>query len=69
MFQGISPAPDILLDHRKGVPSTTNFVLIPLQGSNRPWGRDSSRQQGENVLEGREVVDTGVEEPEEWRDI
>ena len=65
MFHGISPAPDTLLDNRKGVSCMTSFVLIPLPGSNRPWGRGNSRQQGENVLEGREGVDTGVEEPGE----
>ena len=65
MFHGISPAPYPLLDNRKGVPCMTSFVLIPLPGSNRPWGRGSSRQQGENVPEGREGVDTGVEEPGE----
>ena len=65
MFHGISQAPDTLLDNRKGVPCMTSFLLVPLLGSNRPWGRGSSRQQGENVLEGREGVDTGVEEPGE----
>ena len=65
MFHGISPAPDTLLDNRKGVSCMTSFVLIPLPGSNRPWGRGNSRQQGENVPEGREGVDTGVEEPGE----